>query len=264
MNQIHRDMYPPEDTYINGSNKGKQKWRVLENRIFVAHKSDNNKFNDGSFNFPTHPSSNIWKEELISIQGKKCCYCEKKLHNGVLEHYRPKKGYQQEKGDPIQRPGYYWLAYRWRNLLLSCSECNETSTKGNKFPVLGTRAVSPTCDLKLENAQLINPYEENPNESISFEKYDPISLNIRGRITIDILNLKDRNDLKEIRKDRFTVYSQALEFIRLENSGIKGINPQRIIESKEILKNAIKDKSQFSGMIKANLQKGILQLIDEK
>ena len=65
-----------------------------------------------------------WKEELINNQGKKCCYCEKSIDTGDLEHYRPKQGWKQNKGTAITRPGYYWLSYRWKNLLLSCKILN--------------------------------------------------------------------------------------------------------------------------------------------
>ena len=38
-----------------------------------------------------------------------------------MEHYRPKARVSTEQGD---KPGYYWLAARWENLLPSCTDCN--------------------------------------------------------------------------------------------------------------------------------------------
>lgn len=62
--------------------------------------------------------SNLYKtssvqKELTKIYYFKCAYCEKKLLDTDLhiEHYRPKSV-------------YYWLAYSWDNLLLSCGQCN--------------------------------------------------------------------------------------------------------------------------------------------
>ena len=166
MNKISRDNFPPNDSYQIGANKNSQRWRVAERSVINEFSANNAPFIDGSYNFPANPSTLKWKEELEAVQGKKCCYCEKPVNNGVLEHYRPKKGYQQTRGDAITRPGYYWLAYRWKNLLLSCTECNEANTKGNLFPISGTRATLPTTRLETEGAQLINPYEEDPCESI--------------------------------------------------------------------------------------------------
>ena len=191
MNKIPRDKFPPEDSYKNGNFKGRQKWRVAENEIIQDFNRDNREFLDGKKKFRQNPSSIIWKNTLIDIQGRKCCYCEKPINSGDLEHYRPKKGWQQTKGDSITRPGYYWLAYRWSNLLLSCKECNESKTKGNLFPISGNRALGPKYNLSAEKAVLINPYDENPSDSITFYKSDPISKNNRGRRTIDILDLKN-------------------------------------------------------------------------
>ncbi len=254
MNKINRDKFPPDDSYVIGPNKGRQKWRVIENTLLIAYKTNSIPFTNGTYGFPVHPSAQTWKRELVSIQGRKCCYCEKPINRGDLEHYRPKKGYQQISGDPIQRPGYYWLAYRWDNLLLSCKECNESTTKGNKFPILGIRATTPTCNLNDEIAQLLNPYNEDPNDSISFYKHDPISHNARGRATIDTLDLKDRGDLQPIRKDRLNLYVNTLELIKLVDAGTITINQAFAKEARVLLKKAVKDKSPFSGMIMENIK----------
>lgn len=258
MNKIRRDNFAPNDCYIIGLNKGLQRWRIAERSAITSYSTNNTPFADGSYNFVVNPSAQIWKNELESIQGKKCCYCEKPINVGVLEHYRPKKGFQQAKGDPIIRPGYYWLAYRWKNLMLSCTECNETNTKGNLFPITGARATSHTSSLEIEEAQLINPYEEEPSESISFDKGDPISFNQRGRTTIDILDLRNRADLAPIRYDRFSLYAAAKELVSLVDSGITGINEDRITEARRLIRVATKDKSPFSGMIKENIRNQIL------
>jgi len=64
------------------------------------------------------------KQLLYEIQNEKCIYCETKFtHNspGDIEHFRPKSL-------------YYWLAYDWKNLFLSCEECNRRY-KRDKFPL---------------------------------------------------------------------------------------------------------------------------------
>lgn len=63
------------------------------------------------------------RDALDKIYHGKCAYCETFDPSPHVEHYRPKRG------------GYYWLAYSWDNLIISCSKCN--TTKGDKFPLIG-------------------------------------------------------------------------------------------------------------------------------
>lgn len=76
------------------------------------------------------------KQALRIAQHDKCCFCEAKLGHtqfGDVEHFRPKAGSRQR---PDDRPmaGYYWLAYAWANLYLSCEVCNRRH-KGGLFPL---------------------------------------------------------------------------------------------------------------------------------
>jgi hypothetical protein len=44
----------------------------------------------------------------------------KTLHDKVLQKAKAKaKG-----GKSVEHPGYFWLAYHWKNLLPSCAFCN--------------------------------------------------------------------------------------------------------------------------------------------
>lgn len=61
----------------------------------------------------------------------KCAYCESKItsvYNGDIEHFRPKAGYCNDNSQPLIKPGYYWLASEWENLLFACPFCNQTNT----------------------------------------------------------------------------------------------------------------------------------------
>src|SRR5207253_16064 len=92
------------------------------------------------------------KKALIEAQHSKCCFCESKTgYDGDVEHFRPKAGYQQAPKGRLLRPGYYWLAYTWDNLLLSCSACNQRH-KRNLFPLTNPnqRAKSHADDVTLE------------------------------------------------------------------------------------------------------------------
>jgi hypothetical protein len=82
------------------------------------------------------------------------CHCEREIsgYYGDAEHYRPKGAvkYKTEAGEledatcevlnPRQgrivtqrHPGYFWLAYDWRNLLPSCVFCNSGQGKNERF-----------------------------------------------------------------------------------------------------------------------------------
>ena len=100
--------------------------------------------------------SDIWTklkkwlgEEIFD---NKCAYCETPLvrQSADAEHYRPKAKvtYKDDEditrrprvidhtGAEIEHPGYFWLAYNWKNLLPSCEICNRTS-KSTRYPVTG-------------------------------------------------------------------------------------------------------------------------------
>jgi hypothetical protein len=86
---------------------------------------------------PTIYAHETVKNALLKLQHGKCAFCECKVTHqqyGDVEHFRPKKGYKQKDGDPLGRPGYYWLAYEWTNLLVSCQICNQKFKK-NLFPL---------------------------------------------------------------------------------------------------------------------------------
>lgn len=104
------------------------------------------------------------KDQLIKIQNYKCCFCEAKIghiDDGDVEHFRPKRAYKQKKGNALQYPGYYWLAYNWDNLFLACTKCNGRN-KLNLFPLINAsnRATSHLKNITDENPIFIHPANE--------------------------------------------------------------------------------------------------------
>lgn len=113
----------------------------------------------------------IWKELkewlLEHVFHERCAYCESPLefdrYLGDAEHYRP-KGSITWRDDPakprvkarcalpdgteIEHPGYFWLAYEWRNLVPACAACNSGKGKVDQFPVRHTHL------LQLDDAML--------------------------------------------------------------------------------------------------------------
>ncbi len=137
----------------------------------------------------------------------KCAYCESSKDDGKLEidHYRPKSAGSRVKS----HPGYFWLHYKYDNLLPSCHDCN--LKKSTRFPVKGNHAEKPG-DEEYEEPLLINPVSDNPDEYIAYDientgllKYVEDKNNeetTKGKVTIEILDL-NRDNLIIKRKEAF-------------------------------------------------------------
>lgn len=131
------------------------------------------------------------KEALLEIFNRKCAFCEAPIDrmHGDVEHFRPKGGvveedgtvatYVDENGIEREHPGYYWLAYDWRNLLPSCQFCNQPTARGGgkrnyfplKEPVDGSkpfRAHRPGDEVK-EEQLFVHPWFEDPAEHFTFD-----------------------------------------------------------------------------------------------
>jgi uncharacterized protein (TIGR02646 family) len=194
------------------------------------------------------------KRALMVMHHGKCCYCESHVRHispGTIDHYRPKAASQQRAGDPLNRPGYYWLAYDWENLLFSCPACNQ-KYKRNQFPLrdAAQRALSHLDSLAGEEPLLIDPSKDNPAEFISFheEFAFPLDDNLRGHTTIEVLKLNDRPDLVERRRERM----RTLRLMR----DVVNLMPQSPLASdaRQILNEARLDSGEYAAMSRVFLQ----------
>ena len=111
---------------------------------------------------------------------ERCMYCLDS-HGSDIEHFRPKADYPKRM-------------FRWRNLLLCCSECGRF--KGNQFPLQGKRPL------------LIDPSKEEPWRYLDF---DPDTGNLsarfdlqanaycpKGEKTVEVLQLDRREVLEKL------------------------------------------------------------------
>ncbi len=135
----------------------KRRLKLIEKSKYI----DENKYND-------RYKINDIRIALKRIYKNKCAFCEHKVEQYHIEHYRPKKV-------------YYWLAFSWDNLLMSCATCNQY--KGINFEIDGTLAKyiddepnlivinnnSANNDI-LEIPKLVNPEVTNPLGFIRFLK----------------------------------------------------------------------------------------------
>jgi uncharacterized protein (TIGR02646 family) len=195
------------------------------------------------------------KASLIESHHGKCCYCEAAfthVAHGDVEHFRPKAGWVQDK-EPLNKPGYYWLAYDWDNLLFSCQICNQTHKKSH-FPLLdaATRANSHLQSIAAEQPVLVHPANENPEDFIGFKEEIPVAVNgnARGEGTIKKLGL-DRESLNEKRRtvlaDISTIYFLA--------KGIPDTLPEikqlAINKLKQYLEGSISGKAEYAAMLRS-------------
>ncbi|SET08078.1 HNH endonuclease family protein [Hymenobacter actinosclerus] len=210
------------------------------------------------------------KQQLRLDQHKKCCYCESIFTDtsyGDVEHFRPKAGYQQISKAPLQKPGYYWLAYDWTNLLFSCQLCNQ-EYKGNYFPLRDptTRAQSHTDNLAREQPLLLHPVLDNPEAHLTFVKDAIKPLNERGEASIEAFGL-DRPDLVKSRLDhlRGLLYVRivgAFKFtLPLEEREQEFLTELRLSvtegraeadNARQLWREAALDSAEYAGMVRAN------------
>ncbi len=140
-----------------------------------------NPANTGEFGFKAYKLGPV-KRALNERFDMKCAYCESRfrgVHPVDIEHYRPKSGFVVD--GRLVKPGYYWLAASWGNLLPSCIDCNRareqeivdedtrTAGKANQFPVLNEarRARRPGDESK-EGRLLLHPALDTPEAHLEF------------------------------------------------------------------------------------------------
>ena len=118
---VDRNNVAEPDVLSNPTGKGKR-----ETASAISHYTTPNQTN--SFDFKVYRDPQV-KDALISLFKGKCAYCESNflhVYSGDVEHFRPKG--EIEEVNPPKKPGYFWLAADWNNLLLSCRNCNQKLT----------------------------------------------------------------------------------------------------------------------------------------
>lgn len=160
--------------------------------------------------FSVYSNSEV-KESLIDLFNGKCAYCESKflhVYSGDIEHFRP-KGEILTKESVTLKPGYYWLAADWDNLLLTCRNCNQklkhlivgetekkTMGKMNQFPLTDSTkyVLDHNNDVKNEEEYrlLIQPCIDNPEEHLEFDIKNGVikGLTDKGKKSIEVYVLQ--------------------------------------------------------------------------
>jgi len=212
----------------------------------------------------------IWgelKEWLLeNVFHGKCAYCETLAPRfpGHAEHFRPKgrvdvrdpatgrsvpATVEWPDGKIATHPGYFWLAYHWKNLLPACQDCNSGRGKQNQFPLapahmptlvarldaataakLAARArasvtwkqryyLDPDALDEIEIPQILNPYVDDPRRHLRFGEggiVAAIDNSERGRQSIHVYQLDD----DKLRVDRQKQQEKAVLIYKTRLAGL--------------------------------------------
>lgn len=219
--------------------------------VYDSHPSD---YRSGSkkfeFNSGIYSAKSV-KDALLKAQHRKCCYCESKFLSasyGAVEHFRPKRAVKQKHGQSEEYPGYYWLAYDWDNLLVSCERCN-SSHKGKLFPLTDQkrRAQNHHEDIKREQPLFVNPAREDPRRHIRFRGETAQFITKMGRETIQGIGLR-RSDLEEARRERLAQLKRLRSIVELGKSLTNQKMRALAVQAQEFLKSAVRPEAEYSAM----------------
>lgn len=253
-----------------------------------------NKFFDKAANTSVWGDLKDWL--LANVFYKKCAYCETPVGRSVFhaEHYRPKGRVTADKkkvkikndlGKEVDHPGYFWLAFHWKNLLPSCALCNTVNGKGNQFPIPETnsyrtifkgltKAEMKTLKEKLiqssnwpdlfylqpddlddkEGRLLLHPYFDDPRKSLRFDDFGAVIAignpeeKARGEWSIKVYNLNSEDIKTERRKAveaAENAYSTAYQFYF--GRGLSAHEART--KAKEVVTEYIEGKKPYSAAV---------------
>ncbi|MDC5006486.1 TIGR02646 family protein [Acinetobacter baumannii] len=203
------------------------------------------------------------RNNLEDIYNGKCAYCETKVEQYHIDHYRPKSI-------------YYWLAYSWDNLIIACQKCNEH--KNNLFDIDSQRAkfrkrINKLNDInkisirydRYERPKLINLEIFDPYLYLTFSRNGMISSNNANvNYTIELCKI-NRKWLNDARRKIIEDFAKNLEVeITLHNS-----IEEQYMAAKVLVRNFIQDsknkRNQYLAFRKFHIDNKILEeIIKEK
>jgi hypothetical protein len=143
------------------------------------------------------------------------------------------------------KPGYYWLAYEWSNLMLACERCN-VEVKGSRFPVAREelRARDPSDPLDAEEAILIDPFNEDPRDFIRFRKSVARGVDAGGRgARVRAILKLNAPDLERARRARL------LEIRALRVMMIHDVDEQKRSEAEALYLERTSNSAAFSSCV---------------
>ncbi|MDO6808881.1 HNH endonuclease [Zobellia galactanivorans] len=211
----------------------RRRLELIESESYI----DNNNYNS------RYKQSDI-QAALRLIYKRKCAYCEQKIEQSHIEHYRPKKK-------------YYWLAFSWDNLILACPFCNlykdihfdldgEIVTFLNNDENLSRINVSSASYDTTELPKMINPETVNPLGHIHFERNGVIkSEDNRFSYTIEKCKI-DRKYLNDRRRKLLKTFENDINAALVFNSGNTDDQEREIaVLVRKFIRDSFDEESEF-------------------
>jgi uncharacterized protein (TIGR02646 family) len=228
--------------------------------LCAAYDADPELYRSGKVKMPIRRSiytSDAVKAELEASHHGKCCYCEtsipKPYAHSHVEHWRPKASSRQGRHQDSIFPGYYWLAYSWDNLLLSCTFCN-SSNKGDLFPLDDptARARHHGMPLEEETPSILKPDgDKNPRDHITFHFELPVGLTSLGSKTIEVLGLD--SPAHELRLRRLREIGLSIEISMNLMKSVDPVARQYAERFRDFVNKAVGPEQPYSAMVAAYL-----------
>ena len=228
-------------------------------------------------NKPPKLVGNIWSELkpwlLVNFFFGKCAYCENKFSAssfGDADHYRPKGAVSVRNNgrpekvkccDGSNHPGYFWLAYDWKNLLPACQRCNSTG-KGTLFPVEVQHVCIPERDSDWLNQEeiplLIHPYYHQPTKHLEFLERGEVKARNGSRLGKESIKtyLLNRQELRDERDQRQQDAKVAFQAALFESAG----GGRRVADSMERYTGP---QAVYSEAVKAFIERKRVRLLAE-
>lgn len=182
----------------------------------------------------------------------KCAYCESPVlvsQHGDIEHWRPKRAVSDLEGEPVEHPGYYWLAYDWRNLLLSCIACNQ-KWKKTRFPVKGQHASQPGGESD-EQPLLLNPLWDDPEQHLYVDESGVmIPRTDRGHASITVCGL-NRQELVTKRRYEVLLVGALIECLWAESTAGVASDGDRV----QVIADITSGKARYAATGRAQLRR---------
>jgi len=206
---IRIDRLPPPKEFIARAKASEEEAAKFHSIAVGKRKQQRFGFDDSSL--LTLAAINLLQKQFKG----KCAYCE----SAPVEHidrFRPRAGVAEPSGSYLG--DHYWRqAFAWENLYLACPTCNRH--KANRFPVKGTRATAGAnrSELKRENAMLVDPCEDEPEDHLVFTPDGRVAGKTeKGLVSIEVFAL-NRQDLVRQRSKEAKMFALVLAKARTES-----------------------------------------------
>lgn len=212
--------------------------------------------------------SDVWhaaSDALAQASYDKCWYCESRQDRSdkAVDHFRPKNSVIEAP----DHPGYWWLAFDWRNYRYSCTYCNSnrrdtvggtTGGKHNHFPIIEPPPHARSATDPPDRAKLLDPTDDSDTKLLTFlpngfprpvASSDPVSTD-RVEISIRLYHL-DHHPLVIKRK---RLADEILQYVKKANDARASGDEKNYKDCKKEIIKRVRANAEYSSAARIYLQ----------